>query len=149
MEKGHFILKSFWKVWRNDHLLKLRERSQIKLKSQRIESNESPKVGNIVQVNEDLPRGSWKIAKIVELIPNSDGNIRAAKLLLPTKNVISRPLSLLYPLECEMERNTEMRRPIVSEDEIKDHTPDESCTHRRTLRGAASLARDNDLATHL
>ena len=31
---------------------------------------------------------------------SSDGKLRAAKVLLPTKKVLKRPLNLLYPLEC-------------------------------------------------
>ena len=44
-----------------------------------------------------------KLGKIVELITSNDGNIRAAKVLLSTKNVVSRLLNLLCPLECEDE----------------------------------------------
>ena len=73
----------------------------------------------------------------MELIRNSDGNIRTAKLPLPTENSIARPLNILYPLECEMEKNT-----VVREDEMKDDTQDERCKHRCTLRKAAYLARD-------
>ena len=82
-KKGQSILNLFWVTWRNDYLLNLRERSQIKLKSKRIESKEFAKVVNIIQIKENAPRRLWKIAMIVELIPDSDGNIRAAKLLLP------------------------------------------------------------------
>ena len=32
-KKGQNLLEAFWKVWRNDYLLSLRERSQIKLKA--------------------------------------------------------------------------------------------------------------------
>ena len=44
------------------------------------------------------------MAKITELISSSDGKIRAAKVLLPTKKVLNRPLNLLYPLECDSGR---------------------------------------------
>ena len=44
-----------------------------------------------------------KLGKIVELITSNDGNIRAAKVLLSTKNVVSRLLNLVCPLECEDE----------------------------------------------
>ena len=128
-KKGQNILDSFWVTWRNDYLLNLRERSQIKLKSKRIESKELAKVGNVVQVKENAPRGSWKIAKIVELIPNSDGNIRAAKLLLLSKNIVTRPLNLLYPLECEVEENIDTRNHIARE-EMKDNEEEYSNNKR-------------------
>ena len=51
----------------------------------------------------DLHRGSWKLGKVLELITSNDGNIRAVKVLLSTKNVVNRPPNLLYPLECQHE----------------------------------------------
>lgn len=67
-----------------------------------IKLNESPKLGSIMQIKENVPRRSWKIAKIVELTPNSDASVIAAKILLP--NIVNRPLYFLYPLECETKR---------------------------------------------
>ena len=99
-KKGQRLLESFWKIWQSDYLLSLRERSTLKLKSPRIESKETTQIGDIVQLKEDLPRGSWNLGKIVELITSNDGNIRAAKVLLSTENVVNRPLNLLYPQKC-------------------------------------------------
>ena len=97
--KGQQHLNSLWKVWKDDYLLNLRERRQTHVKGPRIHEAEEPKVGSIVLSKEDLPRGVWKMAKITELISSNDGKIRAAKVLLPTKKVLNRPLNLLYPLE--------------------------------------------------
>ena len=47
-------------------------------------------------------------AKITELISSNDGTIWAAKVLLPTKKVLNRPLNLLYPFECDSGRKIEM-----------------------------------------
>lgn len=141
--KGQNDLETFWKIWKDDYLLSLRERSQIKLKSNRILANDVPKVGNIVQVKEDLPRGSWKIAKIVELIPNSNGEVRAAKILLPTKNIVNRPLSLLYPLECEEEK-VESEISNYDDANAKSQHPSENISGRER-RKAAVHARDRIL----
>ena len=46
-------------------------------------------------------RGSWKIGKIIELLPNSEIKVRGAKELLVTKSTVNRPLNLLYPIKCE------------------------------------------------
>ena len=43
------------------------------------------------------------MGKVLELITSNDGNIRAVKVLLSTKNVVNRPPNLLYPLECQHE----------------------------------------------
>lgn len=81
-------------------MLNLRERSKLKLKSPRIEATDTPRVGDIIQLKEDLTRGARKMRKIVELIPSDDGMIRAAKILLGTKNTLNQSLNLLFPLQC-------------------------------------------------
>ncbi|XP_057299223.1 uncharacterized protein LOC130629867 [Hydractinia symbiolongicarpus] len=136
-KKGQNILESFWKTWRNDYLLNLRERSQINLKARRIKSYDEPNVGSVVQIKKDLPRGSWKIAKITELIPNSDGKIRAARILLPNKNIITQPSNLLYPLECNNEETETKNETVETSNETNNKNLEEINTFKRTPRIAA------------
>ena len=100
-KKGENLLEAFWKLWRDNHQLSLRERSQINLKSLRVETKEILSKGDIVQIKANVPRGSWKIGKIIELLPNSEGKLSAAKVILATKTTANQPLNLLYPIECE------------------------------------------------
>ena len=90
-KKGENLLEAFWKLWRDDYLLSLRERSQINLKSPRVEAKEILSKGDIVQIKANVPRGSWKIGKIIKLLPNTEGKLTAAKILLPTKSTVNRP----------------------------------------------------------
>ena len=60
---------------------------------------EPPQAGEVVLLKENMPRGSWKLARIVELISSKDGKVRYARVMLPTKRILSHPLTLLYPLE--------------------------------------------------
>ena len=105
-------LNRFWKVWKDDYLLTLRERTQNKLKTPMIRTSSPAKVGHIVVVKDNLPRGCWKLGRIVELIKGSDQQVRSAKVLLSSKKVIGRPLNLLYPVECsEEEQYTDDKSP--------------------------------------
>ena len=70
------------------------------VKGPRIQAAEEPRVGSVVLLKEDLPHGVWIMGKITELMSSSDGKSRAAKVLLPTKKELKRPLNPLYPLEC-------------------------------------------------
>ncbi|XP_060600639.1 uncharacterized protein LOC132754069 [Ruditapes philippinarum] len=47
-KKGQKLLNMFWVIWRNDYLLNLRERTQSKIKTGRVQSHIEPCVGNIV-----------------------------------------------------------------------------------------------------
>ena len=53
-------------------------------------------IGN-VPIKDNLPRGSWRKGKLIELMTSFDEQVRAAKIKLASKRVISRPLNLLYP----------------------------------------------------
>ena len=74
-KKGQKLLDKFWKMWREDYLLSLRERTESKLKSKRVQSKHSPTIGDVVLVKDEIPRGCWKLAKIVSL------NLRCSYLL--------------------------------------------------------------------
>ena len=130
----------FWKLWRDDYLLSLRERWQINLKSPRVEVKEIPSKGDIVQIKANVPRGSWKIGKIIELLPNSQGKVRAAKVLLVTKSTVKRPLNLLYPIECESivndttEKSKQLSRSNAQSQEKIDKSAKKSALQKPTRR---------------
>ena len=84
-KKGLKHLDKFWQVWRDDYLLKLRERTQTKLKSQRIQTPTAAKVGHVVLIKDNLPRGCWRMGRITELIRSRDNQVCSAKVLLPSK----------------------------------------------------------------
>ena len=73
-------------------------------------------MGEVVLIKNDLlPRGRWKIARIVKVTPGADGVVRRVVLQPPYNNltpdtkrnklseVINRPPRLLVPLECEVD----------------------------------------------
>lgn len=98
-KKGQRLLQSFWKVWRDDYLLNLRERTQSTLKTGRCHSHFSPSVGDVVLIKDKIPRGCWRLGKVIKLISSSDGSVRSAKIQMPSGRVFGRPLNLLFPIE--------------------------------------------------
>ncbi|GFQ77617.1 DUF5641 domain-containing protein [Trichonephila clavata] len=60
-----------------------------------------PRVGEIVLIGDDnKKRLSWPIAKIIELIPGRDGEIRTVRLKTQHGTVI-RPVQRIFPLEVQ------------------------------------------------
>ena len=115
-KKGHKLLDRFWQIWRNDYLLSLRERTQTKLKEARVRFPLLAKVGDVVLIKDELPRGSWRMGKIQELVQSGDLQIRSAKVLLPSGKMLGRPLKLLYPIECpESDISSEEHKKTDSE----------------------------------
>ena len=86
-------------LWRNEYLLSLREKSQLPLKgSKNIPT--PPKIGDVVLVKENLPRGHWRVGRIVEVIKGKDQKIRSAKVNVAPNKYLNRAVSMLYPIEC-------------------------------------------------
>ena len=78
----------------------LRERTQTSLKAWSVLSPAVPECGDIVLIKNNVPRGSWNTAKVIELNESKDKFIRSARVQLPLKKMLNRHLRLLYPLEC-------------------------------------------------
>ena len=56
-------------------------------------------VGDIVIIESDKKRGSWKLGKIEKLITGKDNKVRAAEIKTEKKTLIKRHIQKLYPLE--------------------------------------------------
>jgi len=58
----------------------------------------APQVGDIVQIHDEGPRLLWNLGRVVELHEGKDGHVRSVKLKT-RGGTVSRPVTLLYPLE--------------------------------------------------
>ena len=99
-KRGQQKLKLFWKLWRSEYLLNLRERAQMSLKGPMKQAHNSPQVGDVVLIKEDLPRGRWKVGVIHELVRRKDQMVWSARVLISPNKCLHSVLSLLYPIEC-------------------------------------------------
>ena len=99
-KKGQKHLDLFWKIWREEYLLSLREKLPIVHKGLSSTYMTVPKQGDIVLIKDDnMARSRWKLGKILHLRAGLDREIRSAEILLPNRMVITRAVNFLYPLE--------------------------------------------------
>ena len=99
-KSGQRCLSQFWEIWRKEYLLGLRERNQIWHKQARSSTTQTPRIGDVVLIKENLPRGQWRVGRINKLIQGRDQVVRSAKVLLPSNKLLHRTLNQLYPIEC-------------------------------------------------
>ena len=91
------IVDGFWKEWRREYLVTLRDFHAKKRYSKGGKLNLDDLV--IVE-DEKLPRNRWKLGRVVELVLGTDGILRGARVMLgKTGNIIGRPLNKLCHLE--------------------------------------------------
>ena len=97
------VQSHFWKRWKSEYLTSLREYQKSKQPHKLIRI---PKVNDIVIMKDDkLPRQQWRLGRITDLIIGRDKKICAVKLLVSkTGTIILRPIILIYPLECDVNK---------------------------------------------
>ena len=84
-KRGQKRLSQFWSLWKGEYLLSLREIFQRKPGHQEIAN---PRVGEVMLIKDNLPRGRWKAGKILELIVGRDQRVRSAKVFVGPRSYL-------------------------------------------------------------
>ena len=67
-----------------------------------------PQVGEEVVVRDDnQPRLTWKLGKLMTIGRSADGNVGSAKVLLPSENIVTQPVNYLCSLEIPAQSHEE------------------------------------------
>ena len=159
-KKGKKHLEQFWKVWKDGYLSNLPERNQLFQKHSQIQAKKYPQIGDVVQIKDSLPRGTWRMGRIVEMIRSSDGEERAARVMMPNRNILQRSIIHLYLIECnDEEPNKENDDNLVNDNNLKvkhdKKTPQEQDKNNETakrngpVRRAAQKARGKIVGQNL
>ncbi len=112
------LLEHFWSRWKHEYLTQLREHQNCRnrIPVRRVQS------GDVVLIEDNLPRNRWKMGVVTELFTGRDGFVRGCKvrtLTSKTKRVthLNRPVNKLYPLEIESVGDSQSSNaPIVDTD---------------------------------
>jgi len=108
-------LNHFWKRWRNEYLLELRNAHRY---FGRDDASRAASIGDVVVVHEkDKPRGKWRVGKILDIIAGSDGCIRGAVVQVRSKGgnstMLRHLVQRLYPLEIQSQVPIQDRTPVL------------------------------------
>ena len=100
------ILNHFWNRWRSEYLSELSEAHSYTARRQSKSNHLTVSVGDVVVIHDEhLPRGLWKLGKIVSVMKGRDGFVRGATVKIGNKDgqkvLLNRPIQLLYPLEVQ------------------------------------------------
>ena len=141
---GQVLLDKFWQSWRNEYLLSLRERANS-AQHKRGATTDAPRVGMPVLIGDSQqPRGSWKLGVIDMTHPGQDGAIRSATVRTTNGNRLKRPVSLLYPLECESpEPSTPSTASLNQQPATMQSTAQVARPRTRQRRRTAQISIDN------
>jgi hypothetical protein len=128
--------EKFWKRWKKEYLLELREFHRTSQISKGVK--DAVQEGQIVTVyDEGQPRGLWKVGRIVEVIQGSDGKIRSARVRVQSKTGrLKRPIYHLYLLEIACQKDSQPEKITTDEDNVAPPTP--RCEDENSLVNAES-----------
>lgn len=88
-----FLANEFWTRWKKEYLLNLQQR-QMWQKEKR-----NTKVNDIVILQEDSsPRNQWRLARVTEVYPSTDGIVRKVKLLISDSTLDSQGRRITKPV---------------------------------------------------
>lgn len=95
------LMSHFWQRWRKEYLMELRSAHHVSSKSTTV----NYKTGQIVLIfQEHQPKHMWTMGIIDRTFVGRDGRVRSCAVRLPSRNVIKRPVQLLYPLEMDEQK---------------------------------------------
>ncbi|XP_066919514.1 uncharacterized protein [Clytia hemisphaerica] len=93
-------IEHFWKRWKTEYLLELRETHK---KLARKNSSEMINENDIVLINEEnVKRNDWRKGRVSKLLRGRDGKVRGAELVVVNKygnGILRRPINKLFPFE--------------------------------------------------
>ena len=97
------LLVHFWRRWKKEYLVGLREYHRNRMKSLNA-GQEVIQEGDVVSIHDStLKKGFWRLGLVESLIRGRDQEVRGAEVKVCSKGqkpcVIKRPLQLLFPLE--------------------------------------------------
>ena len=90
-----FIISKFEKLWKQEYIVSLRECHYGSSKARELNHL---KVGDVVLVQTDSPRGDWPLGSIVLLHPDTEGVVRSVDVYCKG-HVNTRTVEKLIPLE--------------------------------------------------
>ncbi len=96
--------EKFWRRWRREYLVELREFHRNRKVDRGVP--DAVREGQVVTIFDDgQPRGLWRLGRIEGVLKSADGKIRGALVRTQSKTgrstVLRRPIQHLYPLEVD------------------------------------------------
>lgn len=114
------IRQEFWEVWRKEYIKHL----QSRYKWNRAERNIA--VGDLVLLKIDnVPPGTWPVARVMEVYPGADGFVRSVKIKTPTSEFV-RPINklvLIAPIESNNTEPNDAETEEATTQDVAAETP--------------------------
>ena len=116
------IISKFEKLWRQEYIISLRERH---IGCNKADELNNLKVGDVVLVQTDSPRGEWPLGRIIKLRPDSEGDVRSVEIYCKGHLSI-RTVEKLIPLEISEPVNEQLLNSADSHSSSNHNTNSES-----------------------
>ena len=100
-------INSFWRSWASDYITLLHNRSKWR------RSRKEIKEGDLVLVVDDQqPRSTWKLARVIEAVPEVDEHVRKATVKTADKKTLLWDRESLVLLEMDVEQEIDQENDV-------------------------------------
>ena len=149
------VMNHFWKRWREEYLLELRNSHRYTTQNN---TNKAVSTGDVVVVHdEDQPRGKWWIGKVEDPLVGADGHVRGAVVRVQSKGgkstTLRRPVQRLYPLEIQCQaaepEPAVIATRLVPDSTVSSTSLEQAEPRRSRRRRAAAVEADRRRQTWL
>ena len=102
--KAQSRINSFWRSWASDYITLLHNRSKWR------RSRKELKEGDLVLVVDDQqPRSTWKLARVIDAVPEVDEHVHKATVKTADKKTLLRDRESLVLLEMDSEQDIDVQ----------------------------------------
>ena len=115
------LINKYWEIWSSECLTSLWEKQKLSHRARQHAVQREPCVDEVVIIQDEMvPRGCWKLGRIIRLIRSGDGEAKAAEVELSDHKRVERPLNHLHPLEVRSCEETDKENRIESSNEASE-----------------------------
>ena len=108
-DRSQKLRERFKTVWTKNYLTALRERHRVPIVNQKLDLQP----GDVVLVESEDSRDYWPLGRIIELLENDHGHVRAVKVRVKG-SVYEKTINRLVPLEVNR-RHVETKQPAINQ----------------------------------
>ena len=93
LEHQLMVQKHLWKRFHEEIIPMMGPRKKWSLERKNLAENDV-----VMEIDDDLPRGIWRLLRVTKILPSSDGLVRSVEVVNSIGKIYQRPISRLMPI---------------------------------------------------
>ena len=87
------VQQHLWKRFQEEIIPMMGPRKKWRLERKNLAENDV-----VMEIDDDLPRGIWRLLRVTKVLPSADGLVRSVEVVNSIGKIYQRPISRLIPI---------------------------------------------------